>query len=49
MGFGRLEKNFDKQNDENEEYLLTELTEEVFISVQENWEYWLGWLKQNKI
>jgi hypothetical protein len=44
-----FEKNFDKRDDFEAQYNLTELTDEVFISVQENWEYWLGWLKKNKI
>ncbi|WP_448606845.1 hypothetical protein [Paenimyroides ceti] len=45
-----FEKNFGELDDDYEtKYELTELTDEVFILVQENWEYWLGWLKQNKI
>ncbi|MFD2907409.1 hypothetical protein ACFSX9_01545 [Flavobacterium ardleyense] len=45
-----FETNFDEQKDDyNAEYELTELKKEVFIAVQENWEYWLNWLKQNKI
>lgn len=44
-----FEKNFDERDDYETKYELTELTDEVFISVQENWEYWLGWLRQNKI
>jgi hypothetical protein len=45
-----FERTYDEQKDDYEvEYELTELTDEVFITVQENWEYWLGWLKQNKI
>ncbi|GEM_PF-1108071 len=45
-----FETTFDEQKDNYEtEYKLTELTDEVFIAVQENWEHWLGWLKQNEM